>query len=121
MADSEIHLEHVDGVMLGRAAYQEPETLLAVDRDLFGEAPPVADAFEAMALFEPYVARRLAEGARLNQITRHILGLFNGRPGARAFRRHLATEAHKPGAGLETLREAVAQVARPGIELGEAA
>jgi tRNA-dihydrouridine synthase A len=106
------HLRHVDGVMLGRAAYQEPEILLAVDRELFGEEPPVADAFEAVEAYEPYIAARLAEGVRLHAMTRHMLGLFTGRPGARAYRRHLATEAPKPGAGLEVLRDAVAHVAR---------
>ncbi|QFU18131.1 tRNA dihydrouridine(20/20a) synthase DusA [Microvirga thermotolerans] len=112
MAEVHGHLRHVDGVMLGRAAYQEPEILLAVDRELYGETPPVADAFEAVAAYEPYMAARLAEGERLSAMTRHMLGLFTGRPGARAYRRHLATEAVKPGAGLETLREAVALVAR---------
>jgi tRNA-dihydrouridine synthase A len=114
------HLAHVDGAMLGRAAYQDPGLLLGVDRELFGEEPPVADAFEAIEAFEPYVAARLADGVRLHAITRHILGLFNGRPGARAFRRHLATEATKPGAGLKVLRAAVAHV-RTATALPEAA
>jgi tRNA-dihydrouridine synthase A len=106
------HLARVDGAMLGRAAYQEPEILLGVDREFFGEAPPVADAFAAIEAFEPYIAARLAEGVRLHAMTRHMLGLFAGRPGARAYRRHLATEAGKPGAGLATLRDAVARVSR---------
>jgi tRNA-dihydrouridine synthase A len=104
------HLRFVDGVMLGRVAYQEPEILLAVDRELFGEEPQVADSFEAIEAYEPYVAARLAEGVRLHAMTRHMLGLFMGRPGARAYRRHLATEATKPGAGIGTLRDAVAHV-----------
>jgi tRNA-dihydrouridine synthase A len=118
IAEAKDHLDHVDGAMLGRAAYQDPELLLQVDPELFGEAPPVRDAVEALTAFEPYVAARLAEGVRLHAMTRHILGLFTGRPGARAYRRHLATEATRPGAGLETLREAVAQVtaARPDLE-----
>jgi tRNA-dihydrouridine synthase A len=111
------HLARVDGAMLGRAAYQEPEILLGVDREIFGEAPPVADAFAAIEAFEPYIAARLAEGVRLHAMTRHMLGLFAGRPGARAYRRHLATEAGKPGAGLATLRDAVARVSRSsGLE-----
>jgi tRNA-dihydrouridine synthase A len=115
--DARMHLAHVDGVMLGRAAYQNPEILLCVDPCLFGEEPPVANALEALEAFEPYVATRLAEGVRLSQMTRHILGLFAGRPGARAYRRHLATEAGKPGAGLATLRDAVARVSRSsGLE-----
>ena len=112
MAEAREHLRHVDGVMLGRVAYHEPEILLAVDPELHGEEPPVADAFEAVEAYEPYVAARLAEGERLHAMTRHMLGLFTGRPGARAYRRHLATEAVKPGANLQTLRDAVAHVSR---------
>lgn len=106
------HLAHVDGVMLGRVAYQEPEILLGVDREVHGEEPPVADAFEAVEAYEPYIAARLAEGHRLHAMTRHMLGLFTGRPGARAYRRHLATEAIKPDANLQTLRDAVSHVSR---------
>jgi tRNA-dihydrouridine synthase A len=121
IAEAEAHLGHVDGVMLGRAAYQNPEILLEVDRRLFGEEPPVANAFEAVEAFEPYVAARLAEGVRLHQLTRHILGLFAGRPGARLFRRHLAIEAAKPGAGLGVLRAAVAEVRHASARLAAAA
>lgn len=106
------HLKHVDGVMLGRAAYQEPEILLGVDPELYGESAPVADGFEAIEAYEPYIAEQLEKGERLHNITRHMLGLFTGRPGARAYRRHLATEAVKPGANLQTLRDAVAHVQR---------
>ena len=112
MAEAREHLRHVDGVMLGRVAYHEPEILLAVDPGIYGEEPPVSDAFEAVEAYEPYVAARLAEGERLHAMTRHMLGLFTGRPGARAYRRHLATEAAKPGANLQTLRDAVAHVSR---------
>jgi tRNA-dihydrouridine synthase A len=112
MEEAKAQLAHLDGVMVGRAAYGDPEILLRVDPELFGEKPPVSDAFEAVEAFEPYVAARLAEGVRLSAMTRHLLGLFAGRPGARAFRRHLATEAVKPGAGLRTLRDAAAHVAR---------
>jgi tRNA-dihydrouridine synthase A len=112
--EAKAHLARVVGVMMGRAAYQDPELLLRVDPELFGEAPPAADAFAALDAFEPYVAARLAEGVRLSQMTRHILGLFAGRPGARAYRRHLATEAVKPGAALSTLRAAVDHVRRAG-------
>jgi tRNA-dihydrouridine synthase A len=114
LADAKGHLARVDGAMLGRAAYQEPEILLGVDPEIFGEAAPVADAFAAVEACEPYIAARLAEGVRLHAMTRHMLGLFAGRPGARAYRRHLATEAGKPGAGLATLRDAVARVSRSG-------
>jgi tRNA-dihydrouridine synthase A len=113
------HLKHVDGVMLGRVAYHEPEILLSVDPELYGEEQPVADAFEAVEAYEPYIAARLAEGERLHNMTRHMLGLFTGRPGARAYRRHLATEATKPGADLQTLRDAVAHVSRAALQSAE--
>jgi tRNA-dihydrouridine synthase A len=112
IAEAKEHLDHVDGAMLGRAAYQDPAILLEVDRELFGEEPPAACPFEAIGLYEPYVAARLAEGTRLHAMTRHMLGLFNGRPGARAFRRHLATAGTRPDADLATLREAVSLVSR---------
>jgi tRNA-dihydrouridine synthase A len=110
LAEARAHLDHVDGVMLGRAAYQEPWRLLAVDPELFGEAAPHAtmkDAFEAMV---PYIERELAQGTRLHSMTRHFVGAFHGVPGARAFRRHLAENGVKPGAGVNVLREAIALV-----------
>jgi tRNA-dihydrouridine synthase A len=110
IAQAKQHLEHVDGAMLGRAAYQEPWQLLAVDPELFGENAPhatVKAAFEAMM---PYIERELARGTRLHAITRHFVGAFHGVPGARAFRRHLAENGVKPGAGLAVLREAIALV-----------
>jgi tRNA-dihydrouridine synthase A len=122
MAEVHEHLKHVDGAMLGRVAYHEPETLLAVDPELYGETAPVADGFEAVEAYEPYIAEQLAQGERLHNITRHMLGLFTGRPGARAYRRHLATEAVKPGANLQTLRDAVAHVTRetaPALDAAE--
>ena len=114
-------LARVDGVMVGRAAYADPAMLIGIDPLLFGEAAPVEDAFEAVTRFEPYLAARLAEGCRLTTMTRHMLGLFNGRPGARAFRRHLATAGTRPEAGLAALREAVGFVSREQPVLGEAA
>lgn len=110
--DVAAHLARVDGVMLGRAAYQQPELLMRVDSLFFGEADPHADAFSAVAAFEPYVAAHLSAGGRLHDITRHMLGLFTGRPGARAFRRRLAMEGVKAGAGLDVLRAAVDDVRR---------
>ena len=98
--------------MLGRAAYQNPELLIGVDPMIFGEAAPLADAFEAIEAFMPTIARGLRRGERLNDYTRCLHGLFAGRPGARAFRRMLASEATRPGAGLEVLRSAVAAVGR---------
>lgn len=104
------HLAHVDGVMLGRAAYQEPWRLLAVDPLLFGEAAPYATMKEVFAAMEPYIARELAQGTRLHAITRHFVGAFHAVPGARAFRRHLAEHGVKAGAGIDVLRDAVALV-----------
>jgi len=104
------HLDYVDGVMLGRAAYQEPWRLLEVDPELFGEAAPYAtmkDVFEAMF---PYIEDQLALGAKLHSMTRHFVGAFHGVPGARAFRRHLAEKGVKPGAGVDVLRDAIALV-----------
>jgi tRNA-dihydrouridine synthase A len=104
------HLDHVDGVMLGRAAYQEPWRLLDVDPKLFGEAAPYAtmkDVFEAMF---PYIEAQLAQGAKLHSMTRHFVGAFHGVPGARAFRRHLAENGVRPGAGIDVLRDAIARV-----------
>jgi tRNA-dihydrouridine synthase A len=103
-------LDRVDGVMMGRAAYQEPWRLLAVDPLVFGEAAPAAHAKAAAAALVPYIEQELARGTRLSSITRHMLGLFRAVPGARAFRRTLATEAVKPGAGVAVLAEALAQV-----------
>ncbi len=104
------HLARVDGVMMGRAAYQEPWRLLAVDPLLFGEAARFASPKAAAEAFIPYIVRELARGARLHAITRHVLGLFRGVPGARAFRRHLATEAVKPGADAATFLQALTLV-----------
>lgn len=118
IAQMQAELAYVDGIMVGRAAYQDPALLLDVDRAFFDEAPPVASRHAAIEAFIPYVAARLDEGVPLAAITRHILGLFNGLPGARAFRRHLATEAVKPGAGVAVLR-AAAGLVREGSERAE--
>ncbi len=109
---AEARLAEVDGVMLGRAAYMEPALLLDVDARIFGAAAPHVDAFAALEAFEPYIAAALARGERLHGMTRHMLGLFNGRPGARAFRRHLSTAGMRPDADLDTLRTAIGFVSR---------
>ena len=109
---AETQLTQVDGVMFGRAAYQNPELLLDVDSRLFGEPSPHADVFAALDAFEPYIAHALEAGVRLHDVTRHMLGLFAGRPGARLYRRSLATEAVRRDAGLDTLRRAVGFVGR---------
>jgi tRNA-dihydrouridine synthase A len=111
------HLGRLDGVMMGRAAYQEPWRLLAVDPELHGAAAPFADAKAAALALVPYIERELSHGVRLHAITRHVLGLFRGVPGARAFRRHLATEGVKPTADAATFRQALARV----LDIGEPA
>lgn len=104
--EAKAHLAHLDGVMLGRAAYQEPWRLLEVDAELFGGAAAISMK-DAIELFMPYVERELARGTRLHAITRHLVGAFHGVPGARAFRRYLAENATKDGANTQTLRTAV--------------
>jgi len=110
IAEAKQHLDHVDGVMLGRAAYQEPWRLLTVDPELFGEVAPHATMKEAFEAMMPYIEHELARGTRLHAVTRHFVGAFHGVPGARAFRRHLAECGVKPGAGVAVLREAIALV-----------
>jgi tRNA-dihydrouridine synthase A len=103
-------LAHVDGVMMGRAAYQEPWRLLGVDPLLFNEPAPFDTPKAAALALMPYIEREICKGARLHSITRHVLGLFHAVPGARAFRRHLATQAVKTGAGAAVMAEALALV-----------
>ena len=113
---AEGHLAHVDGVMLGRAAYHTPAILADVDRRFYGAGEgPTPHAVVAAML--PYIAAELAHGTHLSAITRHMLGLFHGVPGARAWRRILTVGAVKPGAGLAVVEEALAAVApTPSVE-----
>ncbi len=105
------HLTRVDGVMVGREAYQNPWLLAAVDRQLFGSEQPGPDSPDAvLRALLPYVEDQLTKGAHLNHITRHLMGLYQGVPGARKFRRHLSENAHRPGAGIEVLEQAMALV-----------
>jgi tRNA-dihydrouridine synthase A len=110
ISEAKQHLAHVDGVMLGRAAYQEPWRLLDVDSELFGEVAPHATMKRALEAMIPYIEDQLAAGTRLHSVTRHLVGAFHGVPGARAFRRHLAENGVKNAAGVDVLREAVALV-----------
>jgi tRNA-dihydrouridine synthase A len=103
-------LRSSDGVMLGRAAYHNPWLLAELECALFGTAMP-ATRREVLDRFLPYVAHEIDAGARLNDIARHLHGLFNGCPGARQFRRHLSDHAHRAGAGIEVLIDAAAHVA----------
>lgn len=97
------HLQHVDGVMLGRAAYQNPWLLADVDQTLFGEVGPVTSRDQVIDLLLPYLEQQLTRGIPLKHITRHLLGLYQGQAGARQFRRHISEHAHRPGAGTEVL------------------
>ena len=104
------HLEHVDGVMLGREAYQNPWMLAQVDEALFGMDSPLKSRDDVIAELLPFAEQHLAQGGQLNHITRHILGLYQGIPGARKFRRHLSENAYKKEAGIRILAEAYALV-----------
>jgi len=122
------HLGHVDGVMLGRAAYHTPAILAEADARIFGVGE-VVDPFAAVEAYKSYVAAELAAGTHLAAMTRHMLGLFHGMPGARAWRRILTVEGVKSGAGLEVIDQALAAVrsgleakrVAGGLEAGEAA
>jgi len=105
--EAERQLGHCDGVMIGRAAYQDPWLLADADRRLSGGTNPVDDRRAAVELLFPYVERHLAAGGRLNHISRHVLGLFNGRPGARRWRRILSEESWREDAGIEVLQKAL--------------
>jgi tRNA-dihydrouridine synthase A len=121
LEQAQTQLAHVDGAMMGRAAYQEPWRLLDVDPLLFGEAAPFASPKAAALALMPYIERELAKGARLHSITRHVLGLFRAVPGARAFRRHLANEAVKPGASASVMADALARVVDSNADLSHIA
>lgn len=125
--EADEHLKHVDGVMLGRAAYHTPAILAEADGRIFGKGDAI-DPFAAVEAYRGYVASELARGTHLAAMTRHMLGLFHGRPGARTWRRILTVEGVKPGAGLDVIDRALAavsgleaeRVAR-GLETGQAA
>jgi len=110
LAEATGHLAHVDGAMLGRAAYHTPGILAEADAALYGDP---ASAFDPNALLETmsaYAERHIAAGGRLGHVTRHMVGLFHGLPGARRYRQILSTEATRPGAGADVLRKAFAEV-----------
>lgn len=112
LAEARAHLaEGFDGAMIGRAAYHDPSRILIpADAEIFGDAPRGVTPEAAVLAMLPYIEARLAAGDRLNQITRHMLTLFQGRPGARRWRRELSEKAHLPGAGPEVVRAALTHV-----------
>lgn len=110
--DIDSQLELVDGVMVGREAYQNPYMLSEVDQRCFGSSETIRSRHEVLESFLPFVESELAEGVPLGHISRHVLGLFQGQPGARRFRRHISEHAHRQGAGIEVLEQAMALVPR---------
>lgn len=110
---AESFLPELDGVMLGRAAYHTPQIIAEVDRRFYGQEGSDISPWQAVEAHMAYLDEQLREGVKLSHMTRHMLGLFHGRPGARSWRRILTVEAIKPGAGLEVVEQALAAV-RPG-------
>ncbi len=112
LEQSREHLQHSDGVMLGREAYHNPYMLAAVDREFFGRTGPIKTRTQIVEELLPYIERHLAHGGTLHHVTRHILGLYQGRPGGRKFRRYLSEHAARRGATINVLLDAVALVER---------
>ena len=108
------HLSRVDGVMVGREAYQNPYRLATVDHELFGFTGPVLSRWQVLELYKPYIRRELERGVRLKQLSRHLLGLFQGQPGARNWRRTLSERGARAGAGIEVIDAAEAQIRKDG-------
>ncbi len=110
LGEARAHLEWADGVMIGREAYQNPYMLALADPLLFGEERPVPTRRQVVEALLPYAEELLSRGVHLSRLTRHILGLFAGQPGARGWRRVLSERACRAGAGTDVIREALAQV-----------
>lgn len=104
------HLKHLDGVMVGREAYQNPYILAEVDQQIFGLDKPIKKRTQVVQEMYPYIEQQLAKGAYLGHITRHMLGLFQNMPGARQWRRYISENAHKPGSGIEVVESALAKI-----------
>ncbi|MFG0886493.1 tRNA dihydrouridine(20/20a) synthase DusA [Vibrio sp. CJQ_6] len=110
LAETKEHLQHLDGVMIGREAYQSPYLLAEVDQQIFGLDTPVKKRSQVVQEMYPYIEQQLAQGSYLGHITRHMLGLFQNMPGARQWRRHISENAHKAGAGIEVVEQALAKI-----------
>lgn len=104
------HLEHVDGVMIGREAYQNPWMLAQVDAELYGETSIAQSRHDVLRAMLPYIQSELDRGVYLSHISRHVMGLFHGCKGGRQFRRHISENAHRPGSGVEVIEQAMAKV-----------
>jgi tRNA-dihydrouridine synthase A len=105
--DAASQLSYVDGIMMGRSAYQTPFILADVDSQFYGKEPQLRTRSEVIRGLFPYIETELGQGTRLNHMTRHILGIFNGQPGGRLFRRYISEHAHRPNAGIEVLEHAL--------------
>lgn len=116
LEDAVSHLDHLDGVMLGRAAYHNPALLTDVDHLIYGDDEKPADMAEIIEAMCEYVDRHIADGGRLSHISRHMVGLFTGQPGARRWRQILSTDASKPGANSDVLRQAYATIMEASSE-----
>ncbi len=110
LQEARMHLAHVDGVMIGRAAYQTPSMLAHVDLCVYGLEGEAQDFAEVIAVMAEYAAQHIAQGGRLSHVTRHMVGLFHGLPGARRYRQILSTEATRAGAGPEVIHRAFAEI-----------
>ncbi|NGN99020.1 tRNA dihydrouridine(20/20a) synthase DusA [Grimontia sp. S25] len=110
LEEAEEHLKYLDGVMIGREAYQSPYMLAEVDNRLFGSDAPIIKRSDAVKAMFPYIEAELSKGTYLNHISRHMLGLFQNMPGARQWRRYISENAHKPGSGVEVLEAALAKI-----------
>ena len=108
--ECDVHLQHLDGVMVGREAYHNPYLLADVDQRLYGTKTDIKSRAQVMEEYFPYIEDQLAKGVSLNHITKHILGLFHGMRGGKQFRRVLSEEAYKPDAGIDVLKQALAKV-----------
>ena len=109
LEQSKEHLQHLDGVMVGREVYSNPYLLASVDQDIYGASHGVKTRRQIAEEFLQYADNELSKGTKLNAMTRHILGLFHGMPGARQFRRHISENAHKPSATIEVLSTALSK------------
>ncbi|MDF0749117.1 tRNA dihydrouridine(20/20a) synthase DusA [Marinobacter sp. 71-i] len=120
-AECREHLEHTDGVMLGREAYHNPWLLAGVDSEFFGQPMPVQSRHDALRAVLPFIQDELDRGVYLSHISRHLMGLFLGQPGGRQFRRYISENAHKPGSGLEVIEQAMARVPEPADSVTDSA
>ncbi|MDK8464005.1 tRNA dihydrouridine(20/20a) synthase DusA [Marinobacter sp. SS13-12] len=111
------HLEHTDGVMLGREAYHNPWLLAGVDTEFFGQPGPARSRHDALRAVLPFIQDELDRGVYLSHMSRHLMGLFHGQPGGRQFRRYISENAHKPGSGIEVIEQAMARVPEPDASL----